>query len=51
VVIDPDTLSDGRLVHAECKKRLTQAVPKPRTPDDHPKSGSRIKAALRKRAG
>jgi hypothetical protein len=47
VVIDPDTLSDGRLVHAECKNRLTHEIPKPRR-DEHPASGTRIKVARRR---
>jgi hypothetical protein len=50
VVVDPVTLSDGRLVHAACKQHLTHEIPRPRSGDDHPQSATRIKAAPRRRS-
>jgi hypothetical protein len=48
VVVSPDVLSDGRLVHADCKRQRTLGsfgAPRQNGNDEHPKSGTRIRAA------
>ncbi|HXX68410.1 MAG TPA: hypothetical protein VEK07_14570 [Polyangiaceae bacterium] len=50
VVIDPDLLPDGRIVHASCKNRPTDAEHE--LAGKQPKSGSRIRVGRRqKQAG
>jgi hypothetical protein len=43
VVVDPEVLADGDLVHAACKRQITSGLVRPR--DREPRSATRIKVA------
>ena len=43
VVVDPEVLADGDLVHAACKRQITSGLVRPREREPH--SATRIKAA------